>query len=84
MLTPVPGFSIQYSMTEVMICLLAASDFGPIGKRRDFVRSMQDRTWENDLEPMKRIEVTSASVDGINGSSTPREAASVSIAFNCS
>lgn len=55
-----------------------------MARRRDLVRSMQERTWERDLEPRKRMELTSASVDCGRGSVTPREEASFSMEVKCS
>lgn len=79
MLIAIPGWSAQYSMTEVTIWLRAREDWGPIARRRSLLRSMQERTWERDLAPTKQMEVTKASVDGSMGSSTPCSLACSSI-----
>lgn len=42
-----------------------------MARRRSLFRSIQDKTWERDLDPTKQIDVTNASVDGILTSSTP-------------
>lgn len=66
-------------MTDVMIWSLAAGDSEPIARSLSLLRSMQERTWERDLDPTKQIAVTNASVDGILGSETPRPWACSSI-----
>lgn len=52
-----------------------------MARRRSLQRSIQDRTWERDLEPVKQIEVTKASVLGTRGSLTPNDNACDSIAL---
>lgn len=71
MLIAMPGWSVQYSMTEVMIWQRAREDWGPMARSRSLLRSMQERTCERDLAPTKQMEVTKTSVEGSMGSSTP-------------
>lgn len=74
MLTPTPGCSFQYCMTDSIICFCAADDELEIDTSRSLHRSMQDRTCDRDFDPMKQIHVTYASVLHRRGSSASVEA----------
>src|SRR5271155_1840984 len=62
-------------MTEAMIWRRKAGKAAPRASRRSLQRSMQERTWDRDLEPTKQIDVTKTSVEARLGSGNPESRA---------